>query len=295
MKKKDKAKQYIGSCYIGVVGSENEYGPCRDSIEAIIKRKKDSGPHFNRGTKGYEGRQAHLNKWYYKTKHPFLFLLDHDMIFQEDTLERLRGHKKPFVSGFYMRRTIRPVYPVWFEQGDPGVMPMKPMTAVLEKNKTYPIGASGWGCMLIHRDVVTATKKILKGETEIIEDDMDIFPYDFAKVMKARQYVVDASQGKKLDESKIQFILETFVNEIKPLRGIKDEIVGSDIRFPFFARLAGFELMGDTSVECYHMTPYPVSLDDWLTQPAFNMRDIALDINKSDTLEREKIRKAVTV
>lgn len=289
-----KDKKYFGSCYIGVVGGEQEYGPCRDSIEAIVTRKKDSGPHFNRGTKGYESRQTHLNNWYHGTKHPFLLLLDHDMIFPPNTLERLRIHRKPFVSGFYMRRTIRPVYPVWFEQGQPGVMPMKPMTAALEKNKAYPIGASGWGCMLIHRDVVTATRKLLKGEADIAEDDMDIYPYDFGKVMKARQYVLDASQGKPMDEKKVQFVLETFVNEIKPLRGIKDEIVGSDIRFPFFARLAGFELLGDTGVECYHVTPYPVALDDWLNQPLFSMRDISLHINQADRDEREKIRKATT-
>lgn len=287
-------KKYTGSCYIGVVGSENEYGPCRDSIEAIVKTSKDSGPHFNRATKGYEARQAHLNKWYYGTKHPFLLLLDHDMIFPPDALSRLRAHGLPLVTGFYMRRTIRPTVPVWFEQGQIGEMPMKPLTAVLERNKTYPIGASGWGCMLVHRDVITATKKYLKGETEIAEDDMDIFPYDFAKVMKARQMVIEASQGKKLDEKKMQFILETFVNEIRPLRGIKDEIVGSDIRFPFFARLAGFELIGDTGVECYHMTPYPVSLDDWLNQPAYNIRDISLSINDEDRKEREKIRQATS-
>jgi hypothetical protein len=285
-------KKYYGSCYIGVVGSENEYGPCRDSIEAIQKRKNDSGPHFNRGTKGYESRQAHINNWYSKTKHAFLLLLDHDMIFPADTLERLRLHRAPFVSGFYMRRTVNPVLPVWYEQGKPGVMPMKPLTAALEKNKTYPLGASGWGCMLIHRDVITATRKLLKGEQDVIEDDMDIYPYDLKKLLKARQYIVDASKGKPMNEKKVQFVLETFANEIRPLRGIKDEIVGSDIRFPFYAQLAGFPLMGDTGVMCYHATNYPVGLDDWLNQPIWNVRDLALHINNSDRAEVEKIRKA---
>lgn len=286
-----KEKKYYGSCYIAVVGSENEPGACRDSIQAIIKQKRDAGPFFNRGTKGYESRQAHLNNWYTKTKHPFMLMLDHDMVFPADTLARLRAHRKPFVSGFYMRRTVNPVLPVWYEQSKAGVMPMKPMTAALEKNKTYPIGASGWGCILIHRDVVKATRKLLKDEPDIIEDDMDIYPYDLKKLMKARQYIVDTSKGVPMDEKKVRFVLETFANEIRPLRGVQDT-VGSDIRYPFFAQLAGFPLMGDTGVMCHHETSYHVGIDDWLNQPLWNMRDLSLYINKEDAKEHERIRKA---
>lgn len=263
-------KQYTGSCYIAVVGPENEIGICRDSIQAIQKRGSDDGPFFNRATKGYEARQAHLTKWYQEDKHPFILFLDHDMIFPPDTLDKLRAHNKPLVAGFYMRRTIRPVIPVWFEQGEPGVMPLRPLIGIPEPNKTYPIGASGWGCVLIHRDVITAMHPLLKGEMEIIEDDMDVYPYD----LKA---VLDGSE------------------KIKPLRGVKDEIVGSDIRFAFYARLAGFDLMGDTGVQCSHITNYPVTLEDWLNQPAYNVRDIGLAIGQEDIKEREKIQKAITL
>lgn len=286
-----KPKEYKGSCYIGVVGSENENGACRDSIEAILRRKSDTAPQYIRATKGYEARQTHINNWYHGTKHPFILLLDHDMIFQPDTLERLRNHKLPFISGFYMRRTIRPVVPVWFEQGKPGEMPMKPMLAGLEKNRLYRIGASGWGCILMHRDVITGVRKILKGEPEIIEDDMDLYPYDLPKLLRARKIILDSLTGKPLDEKKAKFALETFVNEIRPLRGVKDS-VGSDIRFPFYARLAGYELWGDTGVNCLHMTHYPVSMDDWLGQPVWSMRDLSLYINEDNRKEAERLRKA---
>jgi len=259
-------KEYKGSVYIAVTGSENENGVARDSIENIIIRKKDTRPQFIRATKGYEARQMHLNNWYEKSKHPFILFLDSDMIFPVNILERLRAHKAPFVSGFYMRRTIRPVAPVWFERGADGVMPLKPLMAVLEKDKTYPIGASGWGCILIHRDVITAMKPILKGEPEIIEDDMDIYPYDLKEVLAGRE-------------------------QIKPLRGLKDT-VGSDIRFPFYAQLAGFPLLGDTGALCEHLTNYPVSIDDWLNQPAYSMRDLSLYINEDQRKEVERIRKA---
>lgn len=256
------------SCYVAVVGSVFENGICRDSIEGITLRNKDERPHYIRATKGYEARQMHLNNWYNNTKHPFILMLDSDMVFPANTLERLRANKAPFVSGFYMRRTIRPVLPVWFERGQPGIMPMKPMTALLERDKTYPIGASGWGCVLIHRDVVTAMKPLLKGEPEIIEDDMDIYPYDLKEVLAGRE-------------------------QIKPLRGLKDP-VGSDIRFPFYAQLAGFPLLGDTGVCCDHVVDYPISINDWLNQPVSAVRDLSLYIAQQNRDEQENVRKAVT-
>jgi hypothetical protein len=282
--------KYTGSCYIAAVGSENEYGPCRDTIEAIAKREDDEGPYFIRATKGYEGRQTHLNNWYKNTQHAFLLLLDSDMYFPPHTLERLRSTGLPFVSGFYMRRTIRPVVPVWFERGETGKMPFKPMVAIPEKDKVYPIGASGWGCMLLHRDVITAMQPLLKGELEIIEDDMDIYPYDLQRVMSAIQSL-DAGIGS-MTQGEARQQVAILKEEIRPLRGIKDEIVGSDIRFPFYAQLAGFPLWGDTGVLCEHNTVYPVSFEDWMQQPAYNVRDISIAVNEENHKEIEKIRKA---
>lgn len=259
-------KKYKGSCYIGVAGGENENGQCRDSIEAIIKRDGDEGPFFIRATKGYEARQSHLNNWYYKTKHKFILFLDHDMIFPTDTLERLRSHGLPYVSGWYPRRTV-PTLPIWFDNGDAGVMPMKPMVAIPEDRGIYPIGASGWGCILIHRDVVTAIKGVLKGEPEIIEDDMDVWPYDIRAVLRGEE-------------------------QIKPLRGVKD-IVGSDIRFPFFAKVAGFQLFGDGGVRCYHMANYPIRFEDYAMQSGLQIRNISLQIQKDNEQEVARLRKAV--
>lgn len=287
--------EYKGSVYVAVVGSVFENGVCRDSIEGITLRNKDERPHYIRATKGYEARQMHLNNWYNNTKHPFILMLDSDMIFPANTLERLRANKAPFVSGFYMRRTIRPVLPVWFERGQDGVMPMKPMTALLERDKTYPIGASGWGCMLIHRDVITAMKPLLKGEPEIIEDDMDVYPYDLQKITQAvkemrKQYEINGAFGGSMCD--IIEPLEILEKEIRPLRGLKDP-VGSDIRFPFFAQLAGFPLLGDTGVCCEHVTDYPISINDWLNQPASAVRDLSLYIAQQNRDEHENVRKAI--
>lgn len=286
-----KKKEYKGSVYIAVVGNETETGVCRDSIENIKRRKGDTQPLFVRATKGYEARQMHLNNWYENTKHAFILFLDHDMIFPVDTLEKLRSHKIPFVSGFYMRRTLNPVAPVWFEQGNPGEMPMKPCTFVPEKDRLYPIGASGWGCILMHRDVVTATRKILKGEPEIIEDDMDIAPYDATKILKAIKKM-DAELAKlQIDVKTVLNSLSVLKDEIIPLRMVKDS-VGSDIRFPFFARLAGFPLQGDSGVNCGHMVSYPVGMDDYNNQPAHKIRSLAVAMHESNAQESQRLVKA---
>lgn len=259
-------KQYKGTCYIGVVGGEIEYGPCRDSIANINKQPGDEGPFFIRATKGYEARQQHLNKWYDQSEHAFMLLLDHDTIFEPDCLDRLRHHQIPYLSGNYMRRRYNPVLPVWYDNGKPGVMPMRPMTRVPPDNALIPLGASGWGCILMHRDVVTATRPILKGEPEIIEDDMDVYPYDLQAILDGREKLI-------------------------PLRSVKDA-VGSDIRFPFFAKLAGFQLYGDTGCKCYHVTSYPLSPDDYASQSGAAIRDISHAIDLERVQEIERLRKA---
>lgn len=280
----EEGKKYEGACYIGVVGAETENDECRDSIEAITRREGDDAPHFIRATKGYEARQMHLNKWYDETELPFLLLLDRDMKFPPDALEKLRSHGLPYVSGLYMRRRYNPMAPVWFEyNAEPGVMPMVPFTQIPHPQTLYRIGASGWGCILMHRDVVTGVRALLKGEPEIIEDDMDIYPYDLGRVMGAIRMLDNPASVKK--GAKI------LREEIRPLRAMKD-MVGSDIRFPFYARLAGFDLWGDASVMCDHMLNYPLSPSDYINQPAVNVRDLMMHMHGQVQEEYERIEKA---
>lgn len=286
-----KQKEYKGSCYIGVVGGEMENGQCRDSIEAIKKQRYDIGPFYIRATKGYEARQTHFNKWYDGTSKPFMLLLDHDMIFPNNTLEQLRSHKLPYVTGWYPRRTL-PTLPVWFDNNEPGVMPMKPSTFIPEDRMIYKLGASGWGCVLIHRDVVTATREILKGEPEVIEDDMDIYPYDLGKIIHSKKILVKSLQGHEYKPNTVQKALVDLLNELRPLRGVKDA-VGSDIRFPFYAKLAGFQLYGDSGVRCHHMTSYPIKFEDYAMQSGIQLRGATVAIREDGMKETERLRKAI--
>jgi len=260
-------KEYTGTAYIGVVGPDMEYGICRDSIQAIQRRPGDGQPIFIRATKGYVARQMHINKFIDETHHDFILLLDHDMTFPIDTLDKLRGHGLPYTSGYYLRRRHEPIAPVWYDANPKGLFPAQPMANDPDPEKLHKLGASGWGCILMHRDmVIDIRQRILNGEWEVIEDDMDVYPYDLGKVMRAINCLValkDTEPESKEFEHYEPFI-DTLEAEIKPLRGDWDvEPIGSDIRYPMLALKAGYQLWGDASVRCGHILHYPLKPDDY--------------------------------
>jgi hypothetical protein len=75
---------------------------------------------------------------------------------------------------------------------------------------------------------------------------------------------------------------KTLRQEIRPLRGTNDP-VGSDIRFPFFAKAAGFDLWLDPSVVAAHILFYPLKLDDYMGPP-----DTYRDRFKKETHKRAR-------
>jgi hypothetical protein len=279
-------KECTGSAYIGVVGPETDYGEGWRSIVQIARRTGDDAPNFYSGTKGYELRQLHINK-FMESHHSFLLMLDHDMTFPADTLERLRSHKLPYVSGLYMRRQYDPIAPIWFEPNPHGLWPAEPMTRDPERGKLHKLGASGWGCVLIHREVIQAVRDILKGEPEVIEDDMDMWPYDLPVMLEAVKGLRDLVNNEPDRRTLLPALAhhtKTLEAEIRPLRGNK-EAVGSDIRFPFFARVAGYQLWGDPDVRCGHILNYPLTPDDFSGAGA----DFQTNLHKSST---KRVRKA---
>jgi len=258
-----------GTAYIGVVGSETGNATCWASIMNIQRQPGDGEPLFIFATKGYESRQAHINR-FLASDHDWLLLLDGDMTFPEDTLERLRAHNEPFVSGYYLRRSYSRPLPVWFQYpDDPGAFDLSFWTETPERGRLHKLGASGWGCVLVHREVVTAVRDLLCGEWEVLEDDMDVWPFDVAEVVgtlkTARdtvQYAIDINDAESLAVNGAVEMLDDLIGMIRPLRMKKDP-VGSDLRFPFFARQAGYDLWGDPDVRCGHMIEYPLEPSDW--------------------------------
>lgn len=260
-------KEYEGSVLIGVACSESIPTLAAASIMRLRLAEGDEGPVFIAATKGYVSRQMLVDRLM-ESDHQFLLLMDHDMIFEPDTLERLRAHKKPFVSGYYLRRQHAPMYSVWFHPFS-GEWPHEPFLDDPERGRLHELGASGWGCMLVHRDVIEGTRRdILKGEPEIIEDDMDVWPYDLGAVLAGEE-------------------------SIAPLRVVKDDVVGSDIRFPFYAAAAGWKLYGDPDVRPKHLHNYPLSPDDFGSTSLQQQTAMKAQAVETIRANRERIRAAV--
>jgi hypothetical protein len=288
-----KEKLYTGTVYIGVVGGEMDYGICRDSIERILRTSGDSAPRYTRATKGYEARQMQLDN-FIEGPHDFMLLLDHDMVFDPDTLQKLRSHKKPYITGAYTRRQWQPLAPVWFDHNPRGLWPNKPAMKI--PSQPIKVGASGWGCMLIHREVILEVRKLLKGEKDIIEDDMDIYPYDLDTVMECingLNDLVDEKPTMRILRPALEKYAQRLADEIRPLRGSHD-VVGSDIRYPFFAKLAGYDLWLDVDVRPGHVLNYPVRVDDYLGQPPEYLADLTKSNNKRVRLGRRDWKKRIS-
>lgn len=239
-----------GSVYIGVAGPDSDIGECRDSIQQI-EAPDGSSLTFGRGTKGYEVRQRHFNN-FIDGGHEWLFLLDHDMLYAPDTLTRLLAWGMDYVSGYYLQRRYAPMIPVWFHPSY-GEWPLRPFLEKPLPGRLHELGATGWGCVLLHRRVVEGVReRVLKGEWDVIEDDMDLLPYDLSVIMAALR------DGD----------LDALRREIVPVRGQFDRRpVGSDLRYPYLAARAGFTLWGDPDVRPAHLIHYPLAASDYIAQP----------------------------
>lgn len=250
-----------------VTGGETSHAKCWSSVIGMIRREQDDPtPLFGYGTKGYEVRQGHINR-FMEGDWDWLLMLDGDMVFAADTLERLRSHGKGYVSGYYVRRQIERPYPVWyrFPESDDVFDPV-PFFDVPERGRLYRLGGSGWGCILLHRQVIADTRHVLAGEWDVLEDDMDVWPHDAAAM---RQLIDDAREqlvtGYRLG-------LEVSLNRLAVMYRLlrpagKHDPVGSDIRYTFYARKAGHILYGDPDVRPGHLTNFPVTPDQWDETP----------------------------
>ncbi len=226
-----------GSVYIGAVGAETQPVSAIVGVLGIRRRQGDGAPVILTPTKGYEGRQK-LIEGFLASDHSFILLLDLDMQHPPDLLERLRSHGRAFVSGLYMKRTYAPVQHVWFADDPQFNWPMKPLMHKPAPGRLLRLGATGWGAVLIHRSVFERVALLLKGEPYVIEDDMDVWPYDLMAVMRGEE-------------------------ALRPLRATKTDVIGSDIRFCFFARQAGVTLWGDPDARSGHYINYPVVPGDF--------------------------------
>lgn len=251
-----------GSVYTGAVGAELQPVSAITGVTGMQRRPGDSGPTILTATKGYQGRQTLIEN-FLKSEHDFILLLDLDMQHPPDLLERLRSHGRAMVSGLYMKRTYAPVQHIWFEDDPDFNWPMQPMTTMPAPGRLVKLGATGWGAVLIHRTVFEGVAPLLKGEPFVIEDDMDVWPYDLAEVMRGAA-------------------------RLRPLRADQTGVVGSDIRFGFFVRQAGFTIWGDPDARSGHYIQYPVVPDDFIENAQISAH-IEAQIEKMRSLWQDRV------
>ena len=86
---------------------------------------------------------------------------------------------------------------------------------------------------------------------------MDVYPYDIETMFRLIG-ILNRTNNMEL----MKKAAEALKREFRPLRGLKDN-VGSDVRFPFFAKQAGYDLYLNPDVQPGHTIQYYVSGDDY--------------------------------
>ena len=130
--------------------------PCMDSVSAVFAHslanlKHDGDIKFQVGSLVHEAREK-LADIALEEGYTHVLWLDSDMHFQPDTLERLRDHHKPFVTGVYYRRQY-PYLPTVFKREDDL---MKTVFDIPEE--PFMVDACGFGCVLMDVDMIREIK-----------------------------------------------------------------------------------------------------------------------------------------
>jgi hypothetical protein len=299
-------KHYTGTAYLGVASSELGVSRAQRSVERITRRPGDGEPVFAEFTKGQDAREWLISR-FLASEHDFLLFLDGDEEYPPDLLERLRSHKLPCVAALYYRRTLTPhLLPIWYEwEGESEVegeivWPMMPFRAVPEPGRLYRLAATGYGGWLIHREVFEAVRPLLRGERFILEDDMDVWPYDLGRVLQRQAATCELvgwlravlNGGGPLSAEQVAqaeaLIAEVEAGEeLRLLRGRKTT-VGSDLRLGFYIRQAGYTIWGDAGAACGHYVVHPVGQAERRRYgPAFDAEFAAGTTNDIEALRRQ--------
>jgi len=145
------------SVYLACVGAVSNPTLAVASIERIWRRPGDSLPIYKSWTTGTVARQLQVDA-FLESEHDHIFMLDADMEYPANCLERLREHKLPVVSGLYMRRSAAEIMPAaWEEPPTVDEFPIVPMLDYA-KDALIPTAAVGHGFVLARRDVVEAIR-----------------------------------------------------------------------------------------------------------------------------------------
>ena len=148
--------------FLGGVSSEYAHGGCVESFLNIRLRPGD-GRKYQWRTRGDVARTELCEEFLQRKEFDALFLADVDMLFNPDCLEQLRSHDLHIVGGHYFRRRFNPMISI-AETGDyPGI----PLWDIPDDG-LIEVSNSGFGCLLIKREVLESIQKTLEPKEPIL-------------------------------------------------------------------------------------------------------------------------------
>ena len=204
--------------FLAGVSSETQYTKALDTIwNDLITREGDELA-FKCGSVGWASRMELCNTFLERPQFDALFMVDMDMKFPPDALERLRSHNVDMVSGHYFKRQVDPMVSIIQVEKDGELVPLRDIPT----EGLHLVVTSGMGCLLVKREVIEAVAKI----PEIVHPFM--------------------------------------VGALPSVYGW-DMHFGQDIRFFLYAKMLGYQLWLDASVECPHACTV------WLTKKLYDI------------------------
>ena len=127
-----------------------------DSIwnELVTREGDDFG--YKYGSVGWASRMELCDTFLAKPEFDALFMIDMDMKFPPDALEKLRFHDVDMVTGHYFKRMTDPMVSIIQIEKDGELIPLRDIPS----EGLHPIVTTGMGCLLIKREVIEAVAKI---------------------------------------------------------------------------------------------------------------------------------------
>jgi len=255
---------------VGGVSSEKQYVSALESFNNVKKREGD-GVHIQYRHRGDTNRILILNHFYTHTEYDALWMVDMDMIFQPNVLERLRSYNVDMVTGMYYRR---------------GLWPMKPIVTV-SPNGTWPF--------FVPYDI----------PEDGLHDTINGWPIihtGFGNVLIKRQVLVDVKN--RLPQGASPFA----IGPMPEMTGGEHGPWGADYRFFTLANQAGYKLWLDASEECeakhgtsifldrkvyniFRPYQYDLEMKDWSDTGTANRRLHGMDL-KSAEARLKKLQEA---
>ena len=144
--------------FVGAVSSEKQFAKGVFSFTDLVVRDGDTKA-IKMGTRGDMARMTMGEKFLAGTWDAIL-LLDLDMIHPPDLLERLRAHEVDMVTAHYFRRHVEPMRSVVSLITDDDTWPY-PTLIDIPDDGLHEIACTGFGCVLIKREVVEAVMRLL--------------------------------------------------------------------------------------------------------------------------------------